>query len=95
VGVLVNPDNALNTQTTLRDVEAAARAMGREIQVFNAGTSREVDAALESLVRGRRDALLVGGDTFFNSRRVQLALLAARHAIPATYANRDYPTGRR
>ena len=90
VAVLVNPANAANTETTLRDVEAAARAMGLQIQVFNASTSREIDAAFATFVRERPDALFVGGDPFFTSRRVQLAQLAARHAIPATYAVREY-----
>ena len=90
VAVLVNPANAANTETTLRDVEAAARAMGLQIQVLNASTSREIDAAFATFVRERPDALFVGGDPFFNSRRVQLAHLAARHAIPATYSGRDY-----
>ena len=91
VGVLVNPDNAGNTHLTLRDVEAAARAMGLQIQVLNASSIREIDAAFASLAQARPDALFVGGDTLFNTRRVQFALLAARHALPATYANRDYP----
>jgi putative ABC transport system substrate-binding protein len=61
-----------------------------QIQIFNASTSREIDAALTNLVRKQIDALFVGPDPFFNSRRVQLAVLAARLAIPATYAGRDY-----
>ena len=76
-----------DTETTLRDVEAAARAMGLQIQVLNASTSREIDAAFATLVRERPDALFVGHDPFFNSRRVQLVTLAARHAIPAIYAS--------
>jgi putative ABC transport system substrate-binding protein len=91
VGVLVNPDNAGNTQTTLRDVETAARSIGLQIQVLNASSVGEIDAAFASLARARADAVFVGGDTFFNSRRLQFALLAARHALPASYTNRDYP----
>ena len=72
VAVLVNPANAANAETTLRDVEAAARAMGLQIQVLNASTSREIDAAFATFVRERPDALFVGGDPFFTSRRVQL-----------------------
>ena len=90
VAVLVNPANAANAETTLRDVEAAARAMGLQIQVLNASTSREIDAAFATFVRERPDALFVGGDAFFNSRRVQLVHLATRHAVPAAYAGRDY-----
>ena len=90
VAVLVNPANAANTETTLRDVEAAARAMGLQIQVLNASTSREIDAAFATFVRERPDALFVGSDAFFTSRRVQLVHLATRHAVPATYAARDF-----
>ena len=91
VAVLVNPTNAANAETTLRDVEAAARAMGLQIQVLNASTSREIDAAFATLVRERPDALFVSGDPFFTSRRVQLANLAMRHAVPATFASRELP----
>ena len=70
------------TEATLRDVEAAARAMGLQIQVLNASTSREIDAAFATFVRERPDALFVGTDPFFTSRRVQLVHLAARHRDP-------------
>jgi putative ABC transport system substrate-binding protein len=89
VAVLVNPASVANAETTLREVEAAARAMGLQIQIFNASTGREIDAAFASLGRERPDALFVGPDPLFNGRRVQLILLAARHAIPATFAIRD------
>ena len=90
VAVLVNPTNAADTETTVRDVAAAARAIGLQIQVFNAGTIREIDTAFANLARERIDSLFVSPDPFFNSRRVHLALLAARHTVPATYAGRDY-----
>jgi ABC-type uncharacterized transport system substrate-binding protein len=90
VAVLVNPANATTMEPTLRDVEPAARAMGLQIQVFNASTSHEINAAFATLVRERPDALFVGGDPFFNLRRMQLSLLAAHHSIPATYASREY-----
>jgi len=90
VAVLVNPANTVNAETTLRDVEPAARAMGLQIKVLKASTSREVEAAFATFVRERPDALLVGGDPFFRARRVQLANLASHHSIPATYALRDY-----
>jgi putative ABC transport system substrate-binding protein len=89
VAALVNPAGPA-PQTTLRDVEAAARAMGLQIQVLNAGTSREINAAFASFIRERPDALFVGPDPFFISRRVQLVHLASRHAIPAAYTVRDY-----
>jgi putative ABC transport system substrate-binding protein len=90
VAVLVNPANAAIAESTLRDVEAAARAMGLQIHVLNANSSREIDAAYTTFVRERPDALFVSSSPFFTSRRVQLAQLAARHALPAIYAVRDY-----
>ena len=90
VAVLVNPANAAATPTMLPNVEAAARAMGLQIQVVNANTSREIDAAFATLTRVRPDALFVTGGPFLLSRRVQLALLAARHAVPASYGSREY-----
>jgi putative ABC transport system substrate-binding protein len=91
LAVLVNPANATHTETTLRDVEAAARTMGLQTRVVNADTSREIDAAFEALMRERPDALFVTGGPLFLSRRVQLVLLAARHAVPASYGAREYP----
>jgi putative ABC transport system substrate-binding protein len=91
VAVLVNPADANSTQATLREVEAAGRAMGLQIQVHNTSTSGEIDAAFAALVRERADAVFIAGDAFLNTRRLQLALLAARHAIPASYGSRDYP----
>ena len=85
IAVLVNPANAATTETTLRDVEAAARAMGLQIQVVHASTSREIDAAFAKLARERPDALFVGSDPFLNSRRRPIGQLATRHAIPAIY----------
>ena len=89
VAVLVNP--SFVPETMLRDVEAAARAMGLQTQVFNASTSREINAAFATnFVRERPDALFVAPDPFFVSRRVQLVHLASRHALPAVYTGRDY-----
>jgi ABC-type uncharacterized transport system substrate-binding protein len=91
VAVLVNPTNVANTEANLKEVQLASRAMGLQVQVVRASTSREIDAAFGTIVRERADALFVGGDALFNSRRLQLALLAARHGLPATYPSRDYP----
>src|SRR4030081_1767076 len=90
IAVFVNPTHATNTETALRDVEPAARAMGLQIQVHNASTSREIDAAFATIVRERPDAIFVGGDAFFSARRVQLALLAGRHVVPAIFSDREY-----
>jgi putative ABC transport system substrate-binding protein len=87
VAVLVT---ATNAETTVRDVEAAARALGLRIQIFNVNTIREIDAAFATFARERPDALFVTGDAFLSGRRIQLAQLAAFHRLPATYAVRDY-----
>ena len=89
VAVLVNPANP-NTETILRDVEAAARAMGLQIQVCNAGTIDEIDAGFATFARERPDALVIAPDPFFLARRVQLVLLAASNKIPTTYTVRNY-----
>jgi putative tryptophan/tyrosine transport system substrate-binding protein len=90
VAVLVDPTNATTAESTLRDVEGAARAVGLQTQVFNVTTSREIDAAFASLMRERIDMLFVPGGAFFADRRVQLVLLATRHAIPAIYPLRGF-----
>jgi len=89
LAVLVNPSNATISESTVRDVEAAAPGMGVQVQIFNAGTSREIDSAFANLVRERSDAVFVGGDAFLTSRRVQLATLAARYMIPSSFSQRE------
>jgi putative tryptophan/tyrosine transport system substrate-binding protein len=89
VAMLVNPANAPMTETMLGEVPEAARAIGLQIQVLNASTSREIEAAFAALVRDRADALLVAPDAFFISRRVQFATLASRRGIPAAYTTRE------
>jgi ABC-type uncharacterized transport system substrate-binding protein len=90
MAVLVNPANIPTAEAALRDVPEAARALGLQIQVLNASTSREIEAAFAALVRDRADGLFVAADGLFNSRRVQLAIMAARHVIPAAYSSREY-----
>ena len=90
VAVLVNPANVVATELQLKDVEAAARAIGLQIQIHNANTSDEIDAAFETMGRERPDAVFVPTVAFFNGRRVQLAQLAAFHRLPASYGFRDY-----
>jgi putative ABC transport system substrate-binding protein len=89
VAVLVNPANVV-TKLYLPELEKAGRVIGLQIQVINASTSREIDAAFATLARERPDALFVAPDGFFNSRLVQFATLAARERIPTAYANRDH-----
>jgi len=90
IAVLVNPVNAVDTETTLRDVQSAARAMGLQIQVLNASTSREIDAAFATFTHERADAVFIGIDVFFNVRRAQLVNLASRYAVPTAFVNRDF-----
>jgi ABC-type uncharacterized transport system substrate-binding protein len=90
VAVLVDPANPVATESTLRDVEAAARPVGLQIQVFKASNSSEIDATFAGFVRERPDALFVSTSPFLSDRRVQLALLAAIHRIPAIYPWRDF-----
>ena len=89
IAVLVNPANAATAEPTLRDVQEAAPTIGLQIQILNARTIGEIDAAFASLARERPDALFVAPDGFFSSRRVQLVTLTAVNRIPATYWDRD------
>ncbi len=89
IAVLVNPGNPTTAEATLRDIPEAARATGLQIQILNASTTREIEAAFATLVRDRADALFVPPDGFFASRGVQFATLAARHGIPTAHATRE------
>ena len=90
VAVLLDPSAGEIAETTVRDVEAAARPKGLQIQVLNVQTSREINAAFATFARERPDALFVGPGPFFTSRRVQLALLAAVQRVPAIYPVRPF-----
>jgi putative ABC transport system substrate-binding protein len=90
IAVLLNSTDPARHESTLNEVQAAARTLALQIQVLNASTSREIEAAFATLARERSDALFVGPDGFFNTRRVQLAMLAARHAIPSVFSVREY-----
>jgi ABC-type uncharacterized transport system substrate-binding protein len=90
VAVLINPAEATIAETTLREVEPAARALGLQIQILKASTIDEINAAFAAIERERPDALFVSSGPFFGTRRVQLANLASRHAIPATYSGSPY-----
>jgi putative ABC transport system substrate-binding protein len=90
VAVLANSANVAATETQLKEVDAAARAMGLQIQIHNDNTSAEIDAAFETMSRERPDAVYVTTSSFLNGRRLQLAQLAAFHRLPAIYGLRDY-----
>ena len=74
----------------MREVGAAARAIGLQTQVLKASTIGEINTAFATFARERPDALFVGQDPYFNSRRTQLVHLATRHAVPASYSARDF-----
>jgi len=90
VAALLNPNDATRAEAVLSDLQAAARIIGVQLQIYNASTSGEIDAAFAALVRERADALFIGPDPFFNTRRVQLATMAARHSLPTSYFEREF-----
>jgi putative ABC transport system substrate-binding protein len=90
IAVLLNPGNPSVAKATLREVREAAPTMGLKVEIFNAATIGEIDAAFATLARDRPDALLVAADAFFLSRRVQIATLEMRHRIPTAYAVREF-----
>jgi putative tryptophan/tyrosine transport system substrate-binding protein len=89
IAVLVNPANATIAESAIREAQEAAPAIGLQIQIFNATTAGEIDAAFATFARERLDALFVAPDAFFYSRRGQFATLTAVNKIPAIYWDRD------
>jgi putative ABC transport system substrate-binding protein len=89
VGLLVKPTNP-TTESQIADVRAAARERGVDLLVLNAGSERDIDAAFASFVQQRVNAIVIGADSLFLSRRDQLVGLAARHALPASYNLREF-----
>jgi putative tryptophan/tyrosine transport system substrate-binding protein len=90
IAVLLNPADPVVAETTLRDVQEAARAIALPIHILNASTNSEIDAAFAALASERADALFVQSSNYFHSRRVQLAVLAARYRIPTILPQRDF-----
>jgi putative ABC transport system substrate-binding protein len=90
IGAFINPSDAPRAEILRSEVQAAARDIGLQFRILSPSTGREIDAAFAALVRERADALFVGPDAFYNSRRVQLANMSARHAIPTAFAVREY-----
>ncbi|MFL4971903.1 MAG: ABC transporter substrate-binding protein [Xanthobacteraceae bacterium] len=89
VAVLANPTYPTG-KSTVKDLAAVAPAMGLQLQVLNARTNHEINAAFATLARAPSDALFVAGDPFFTSRRFQLVNLTSRHAVPATFGTREF-----
>jgi putative tryptophan/tyrosine transport system substrate-binding protein len=91
IGLLINPTNPnLSESVVVKEVEAAARTLGKQIQVLEASTDAEIDAAFATLARLRVGALVIVADVFYNDRRERIAALALRHALPSIYARREY-----
>jgi putative ABC transport system substrate-binding protein len=89
IAVLINPNNP-NSETNTKDVQAAARSIGQQIQIHRAGNEREIDIAFTNLVQQRAGALLVGSDGFFYTRRDKVTALCAQYAVPAIFSYREY-----
>jgi putative ABC transport system substrate-binding protein len=89
IAVLLNPTNA-NFQTQLRGVQDAAHDLGQQVNILSASNGRDIDVAFATVTESRAGALLIGSDPFFNNERDQVIALAARHAIPAIYAGREF-----
>jgi putative ABC transport system substrate-binding protein len=89
IAVLVNP-NSLNAEIQVNDIQTAARSVGQQIDILNAGTIRDIDVAFARLAQMHADALLVVGDPIFFNRASQLVVLATRHAIPTLYSRREF-----
>jgi putative ABC transport system substrate-binding protein len=89
-GLLVNPTNPVANESTIRDVETAAAAIGRQVDVVKAATARDIETAFGKIVQNRVDALIVAPDPLFFDRIVIIATLAARHALPAIYGPREF-----
>jgi putative ABC transport system substrate-binding protein len=89
IAVLVNPNN-YNTEPAMRDIRAAAHAIGQKILILNASTERDFDTAFAMLINERAGALVVGDDPIFINQRERLVGLAARHSVPAIYGRREF-----
>jgi putative ABC transport system substrate-binding protein len=92
IGVLVNPTSPRLAESTARNAQAAGRSLEKQIHILNASTEDQIDAAFGSLARMRSDALLIGGDPFFTSRRGQLVTMATPQGLPTIYNAREFPT---
>ena len=87
--VLLNPADP-GTEKASRDLQATARTIGVQLQILYAGSDREIDAAFATLASRPGAALVVNADPFLFIRRAQITALAARHAVPAIYYDREF-----
>jgi putative tryptophan/tyrosine transport system substrate-binding protein len=89
LAILVNPKNPL-TNSFIADVQAASSAVGQSPKVFTASTNRDIDTSFARIVQEQSDVLLIGPDTLFRDRHVQLAMQSIRHTLPAIATNREF-----
>jgi putative ABC transport system substrate-binding protein len=89
MAVLLNPTSQ-NANPQSKELQTAARALGLQIDIFNASSESEIEAAFATLVQQQLGALIVGNDPFFVSRREQIVALAASHSVPVVYDLREY-----
>jgi len=85
---LLNPTNARSAEVTANELRKSGHTLGLEIVLFNASTAAEIDAAFAAFARERPDALFIAADGFFASRKVQIATLAVRDRMPASFVSR-------
>jgi putative ABC transport system substrate-binding protein len=90
MALLVNPANPAVSATNIKELQAAARALGLELHVLNVSTERDFDGAFAKLIELRAGGLVIGGGAFFASQRTQLAALTVRHAVPAISLYREF-----
>ena len=90
IALLVDPNNVAIAETNISDAQATARSLGLELHVLNASTERDFDTVFAELIRLRADGLVIGASGLFLARQEQLAKLAARHAVPAVFATREF-----
>jgi putative ABC transport system substrate-binding protein len=89
IDMLVNPEGAITASST-KDVEAAARLLGRQVRIHMARNEPEIDAVFAAVAQAQASALLVMGDSFFGSRSERIGALTVRYALPAMFSNRDF-----
>jgi putative tryptophan/tyrosine transport system substrate-binding protein len=90
MALLVNPTNPTAAERETRDIRAAARILGLQVQVLDASAERDFDPVFARLAQLRADALVIGSDLFFTSRSERLAALTVRHAVPSIYQFREF-----
>ena len=90
LAVLINPRNLAQAENQVSEIQAAARSVGQEVNILNAGTIRDINAAFATLAQMPAEALLVATDAFFFMRLAQFVVLAARYALPTLYSRREF-----